>query len=165
MHLEPVGAKSYLLMLSFMFFVPLTLVAIFSFFSQKEELVNLMLSTFYILLIPAAVFVLIAWKGQSASIKNDQLHLRAAFAYNVTVPLDSIRRNDIRAAADAGIGTSLRINGVGLPRFKLGWFKLSNGRKAFAIVTDQSPMYIPTKGEYDLLVSTGRGDIAQLFDH
>jgi hypothetical protein len=49
---------------------------------------------------------------------------------------------------------SWRTNGIGLPGYGAGWFKLKNGEKALLFLTDKSRVvYIPTTKEYSLLVS------------
>lgn len=51
----------------------------------------------------------------------------------------------------------LRTNGIGLPGYNAGWFKLRNGEKALIFVTNPSKVvYIPSKEGYSLLLSTSR---------
>ncbi len=53
-----------------------------------------------------------------------------------------------------------RTNGGGFPGFSLGWFKLQNGEKALAFVTDKSSViYIPTTDNYSVLLSTKQADL------
>jgi hypothetical protein len=48
-----------------------------------------------------------------------------------------------------------RTNGVGLPDFALGWFKLRNKEKALMFVTDKHKVvYIPTRSGFSVLLST-----------
>ena len=47
-----------------------------------------------------------------------------------------------------------RTNGIGLPGYRSGWFKLRNGDKALLFVTDpHSVVYLPTVDGYSLLMS------------
>jgi hypothetical protein len=47
-----------------------------------------------------------------------------------------------------------RTNGVGLPGFSSGWFKLRNGEKALVFVTDQSRVVrIPVRDGYSIFMS------------
>jgi len=47
----------------------------------------------------------------------------------------------------------LKTNGVGLPGFKSGWFRLRNRRKAFvAIAAGPRVLWLPTHNGYDLLL-------------
>jgi hypothetical protein len=55
---------------------------------------------------------------------------------------------------EPGYKPSLRTNGVGLPNYQSGWFKLANGSKALLFTTDWSrTVLVPTSDNYDLLVS------------
>ena len=48
----------------------------------------------------------------------------------------------------------IRTNGIGLPGYSEGWFKLKNKEKALLFVTDRSNMvYIPTKQDYSVMLS------------
>lgn len=47
-----------------------------------------------------------------------------------------------------------RTNGIGLPGYQAGWFKLADGEKALLFVTDPTAVvYIPTGEGYSLLLS------------
>ena len=47
-----------------------------------------------------------------------------------------------------------RTNGIGLPGYAAGWFRLGNGEKALLYVTDLSNVvYVPTREGYSLLMS------------
>lgn len=48
----------------------------------------------------------------------------------------------------------LRTNGIGLPGYSAGWFRLNSGEKALVFVTDpKRVVYIPTRRSYALLLS------------
>jgi hypothetical protein len=48
----------------------------------------------------------------------------------------------------------IRTNGIGLPGYDEGWFKLKNNEKALLFLTDCSNVvYIPTKQDYSVLLS------------
>ena len=50
---------------------------------------------------------------------------------------------------------SWRTNGIGLPGYSSGWFRLKNGEKALAFVTKkESVLYLPTREGYAVLLST-----------
>jgi PH (Pleckstrin Homology) domain-containing protein len=54
----------------------------------------------------------------------------------------------------------LRTNGIGLPGYRSGWWKLRNGEKALLFVTDLSNVvYIPTRQGYCLLLSPERPEV------
>ena len=47
-----------------------------------------------------------------------------------------------------------RTNGIGLPGYQAGWFKLRNGEKALLFLADrQRAVYVPTREGYALLIS------------
>lgn len=55
---------------------------------------------------------------------------------------------------DAALKPSLRTMGTGLPGYRAGWFRLSNGEKALLYLTDDSrAVYVPTHAGYSLLLS------------
>jgi crotonobetainyl-CoA:carnitine CoA-transferase CaiB-like acyl-CoA transferase len=48
----------------------------------------------------------------------------------------------------------MRTNGVGLPGYRAGWFRLRNGEKALAFVTDVHRVtYLRTTDGYSVLLS------------
>jgi len=54
----------------------------------------------------------------------------------------------------------LRTNGIGLPGYRSGWWKLRNGEKALLFVTDLSNVvYVPTRQGYCLLLSPERPEV------
>ncbi len=61
--------------------------------------------------------------------------------------LDLTRNEEYRA--------KWRTNGVGLPDYSLGWFKLRNKENALMFVTDKHKVvYIPTRSGFSILLST-----------
>ncbi|MGC9970260.1 MAG: PH domain-containing protein [Bryobacteraceae bacterium] len=55
---------------------------------------------------------------------------------------------------DTDYALARRTNGTGLPGYKAGWFRLRNGEKALAFVTDtKSVAYVPTRAGYSVLLS------------
>lgn len=74
-----------------------------------------------------------------------------------TIPWEVIDLNGARALdlrADAEYRLKRRTMGTGLPGYGAGWFRLRNGEKALAYVTDHGRVaYIPTRDGYSLLLS------------
>jgi hypothetical protein len=69
--------------------------------------------------------------------------------------LDQARPLDLNTERDHGL--SWRTNGVGLPGYKSGWFRLKNGEKSLVFITDKSRVaYIPTTKGYSVLLSVER---------
>lgn len=103
------------------------------------------------------VIVAAAFKGNSRiEVGPGTLRLRVPF-YGRTL---SIRELDLDQArvVDLSIETGLKLriktNGIGLPGYAVGWFRLRDKQKALAAVTGkQHAVYIPTRGAYCLLLS------------
>ena len=57
--------------------------------------------------------------------------------------------------ADSELKPARRTNGIGLPGYSEGWFKLANGERALLFVSDKvNVVYIPTREGYSVLLST-----------
>jgi hypothetical protein len=55
---------------------------------------------------------------------------------------------------ESDFALSRRTNGAALPGYRSGWFRLRNGEKALAFVTDVTRVaYVPTRAGYSVLVS------------
>jgi len=49
---------------------------------------------------------------------------------------------------------TVRTNGIGLPGYQAGWFRLGDGERALVFLTDRTQaVYVPTRGGYSLLLS------------
>ena len=60
---------------------------------------------------------------------------------------------------DTDLRLKWRTNGAGLPGYSSGWFRLVNGEKALAFVTDQTRVaYIPTTRGHSVLLSVAHPD-------
>jgi hypothetical protein len=77
--------------------------------------------------------------------------------YGRLIPAKNLLLDEARAAdltREGSLAFRWKTNGAALPGYKSGWFKLANGVKALAFVTDQTRVaYIPTSAGYTLLVS------------
>jgi hypothetical protein len=77
--------------------------------------------------------------------------------YGRLVPLTSIDFENIRTldlTQDGEYRMKWRTNGAGLPGYQSGWFKLRNGEKALAFITDKRRVvYVPTRDGYSVLMS------------
>ena len=77
--------------------------------------------------------------------------------YGRTIPAESLligqaQRLDLEESRE--YRPRWRTNGVGLPGYWVGWFKLRNGDKALLFVTDtRGVVHIPTTESYSLLLS------------
>jgi hypothetical protein len=77
--------------------------------------------------------------------------------YGRTIPWDKLKVESARPVdltQNREFGPSWRTNGLGLPGYGAGWFKLRNGEKALLFLTDKTrAVYIPTTRGYSLLLS------------
>lgn len=65
---------------------------------------------------------------------------------------DQVKVVDMNAPGSPRLG--MRTNGIGLPGFQGGWFRLAGGGKVLAAVTDRTNVVvIPTKLGYDVMAS------------
>jgi len=80
--------------------------------------------------------------------------------YRRFIPKSSLVREDAKMLdlnAEREYQPRLRTNGIGLPGYNAGWFKLRNGKKALLFITDPSRVvYIPSKEGYAVLLSTSQ---------
>jgi hypothetical protein len=89
-------------------------------------------------------------------ISSDGLKITARF-YGRTIAardLDVAQAHPVDLNVDPNYRLTMRSNGTGLPGYQAGWFRMANGGKALAFVTDkQSVVYIPTRQNYAVLLS------------
>jgi len=77
--------------------------------------------------------------------------------YGRFIPRAALQVGNARAldrGAEPGYAPASRTNGIGLPNYQSGWFRLANRSKALLFVTDWSrAVLVPTTENFDLLVS------------
>jgi len=80
-----------------------------------------------------------------------------AWPYGRTIPLADLdlsgaREVDLRR--DFQLGLKWKTNGMALSGIWFGWWRMKNGEKALAFVTDKArTVYLPTRGDFAVLVS------------
>lgn len=111
-----------------------------------------------ILVVLIALFGWIIYSARNTAVHVDTHGLRiSGTLYGRQIPLASLRLDEARQL-NLGSNTDhqlkWRTNGIGLPGYKAGWFRLRNGEKALAFITDpRRVLYIPTDNGYSVLVS------------
>ncbi len=84
------------------------------------------------------------------------LHI-AGDIYGRTIPHDHLvvdRGRAVNLKQEPNLRLAARTNGSGLPGYAAGWFRLKDGEKVLAFVTDQTRVvYLPTTDGYALLLS------------
>lgn len=111
--------------------------------------------------ITIAIGILFLWfaytaSNLSASIEESALQIDVPI-YGRSIPLANL---DVASARSVDLEQSpelrlrIRTNGIGLPGYAVGWFKLRNGEKALAALTSRdNVLYIQTTEGYSLLLS------------
>ena len=111
-----------------------------------------------IMLIVLALFAYISFSTTHVrfEVSPDGLQIRGDL-YGRLVPASSLvpaEAKEINLRSDAAHRLAMRTNGVGLPGYMSGWFRLGNGEKALVFVTDTShAVYVPTLEGYSVIVS------------
>ncbi len=81
----------------------------------------------------------------------------AGTLYGRFIPKDQILTGlarSVNLSVETDYRPSWRTNGIGMPGYGAGWFKLKNGEKALMFLTDKSNVVcIPTTRGYSLVVS------------
>jgi hypothetical protein len=106
----------------------------------------------FLVTLPITAVVLYQVRSISISLESGELTVGGG-AYKTTVPVNTIDLNAITSDLPRGI-MGFRTNGVGMPGFRLGWFRSTNGRKVFVSATGSDLLYLPTSGPYDVVLST-----------
>jgi len=117
-------------------------------------------------LILVGVIVMFALFGYQAghaifTVTDQGLRIGPGF-YGRFIPREQIDAAGVRLVnlnLEPGYKTKWRTNGVGLPGYNAGWFRLQNKEKALLFVTDKtSVVYIPTTENYSVMLSVKDAD-------
>ncbi len=136
--------------------------AVYTFLHISEARVAMSIATVVLVVLVAMFgYFLYGAYHSTVTIEGDRLHINVPI-YSRTIPLESV---------DAGLAVvidmnqrseyklSLRTNGLGLPGYQLGWFRRSGGGRIYAVLTDKSSVvYLPTTGDYAMLLSIKESD-------
>ena len=111
---------------------------------------------FLILLI--GLFAFIGYSARNVKFEVSEQGLRITGGiYGRFIPKEEIvaeRAEIINLDVSQGYKPRIRTNGIGLPGYAEGWFKLRNDEKALLFVTDRSNVvYVPTSKGYSVLLS------------
>ena len=111
-----------------------------------------------VLLVVVLLIALLALSCRHASLEVSPEGVRIhGWPYGRNIPLASLALDDVRTInleTDKEFRPSWRTNGIGLPGYSAGWFKLKNGKKALAFITNRTRLaYIPTTEGYAVLLS------------
>jgi hypothetical protein len=102
---------------------------------------------------------LMVWavKRRSVELTESALTIKAGF-YTRTIQRQNLRVESGFAASlftERSISPRWRTNGIRVPGFQAGWYRLVNGDKALVLLTDPNAVtYLPTREGFSLLIST-----------
>ena len=116
-----------------------------------------------ILLLLLGLFTFIGYSSRNVKFEVSDQGLRIKGAiYGRFIPKEDIAEENaeiINLDANPQYKPRIRTNGVGLPGYSEGWFKLNNNEKALLFVTDRSKVvYIPTRQNYSVLLSVSNSE-------
>ena len=112
-------------------------------------------------LLMAAILCLTGYIAYSSrqvqfELSDSQLYIRGGF-YGRIIPITSLvteQAIEVELNRNSPYQPTRRTNGIGLPGYNSGWFKLRNGEKALLFVTElRRVIYLPTTDGYSLLLS------------
>lgn len=114
----------------------------------------------FIVLIVAigAVFIYFGYSARNTKfVVTDQGLKIKGCLYGRTIPKDLLIKGNAQIVdllRDSTCRPKRRTNGVGLPGYLEGWFRLKNREKALLFLTNRAQVvYIPTKDDYSVLLS------------
>lgn len=103
--------------------------------------------------------ILYSARNTTVLVEPDGLRISGTL-YGRRIPLASLRVGEAKVlnlARDEDFRMRWRTNGIGLPGYRAGWFRLRNGEKALAFITDtRRILYLPTSEGYSVLLSVDR---------
>lgn len=113
---------------------------------------------FLLLLIGFFGYTLYGAYHSSVEVTDNELVINVPF-YGRSIPLNELdiagaERISLSANQQAGPSFGHRTNGMSVPGYRTGWYKLKNGRKALlALSSKERVVLIPGKGDYDVMLS------------
>jgi len=116
-----------------------------------------------VLLVILGLFAFIGFTSRNVKYElSDQgLNIKAGI-YGRFIPKEDITGEGVQIINlenSSELKPRVRTNGIGLPGYAAGWFKLNNGEKALLFVTDKSSVvYIPTTQDYSVLLSVSNAE-------
>jgi hypothetical protein len=92
-------------------------------------------------------------------VERDGLRVSGSMYGRLIANPDATLARRLTANDTPGYWPKLRTNGIGLPNYLAGWFRLENGEKALLFVSDWSrTVLVPTHEDYVLIASPGDAD-------
>ena len=111
------------------------------------------------MMVAASFVALMGWavNRRSVELSASELIIKTGL-YSRTLSRGSLRVESAKVTSlfdDRSVAPRWRANGVRLPGFQAGWFRLVNGERALLLLTDPHTVtYLPTIEGFSLLIST-----------
>jgi len=119
----------------------------------------------FLLLVPAALLLILTvlfWPRPLRVLVTPHELKVSGSVYGRTLARGDLDLSDARTVDlrhEPGLVPVRRSNGIGLPNYQVGWFRLKNGQRALCFLTRRdSVLYLPTKQNFVLLLSTSEPD-------
>lgn len=129
--------------------------------SSVPLIVMVAISVLLLLLLGLFAFIGYSSRHVTFELSDEGLRIKGGF-YGRFIPKEDIPAEDVKIidfTTFPEYKPRIRTNGIGLPGYAAGWFKLKNDEKALLFVTDQSSMvYIPTKRDFSVILSVSNSE-------
>jgi hypothetical protein len=114
------------------------------------------LSVFSLALIALFGYLTYSSRNVVFDVSSEGLQIRNDM-YGRRIPLSSLdiaQAKPVDLTRDSEYQFIARTNGAGLPGYRAGWFRMRNGEKCLAFVTDlRHVLYVPTRVGYSVAMS------------
>ena len=129
--------------------------------SSAPLITILAIGIFLILLLGFFAFIGYSARNTKFEVSDQGLQIKGGI-YGRFIPKEEVDRENVKIInlnTDPEYKPRIRTNGIGLPGYSEGWFKLKNKEKALLFVTDRSNVvYIPTNKDYSVLLSVSNSE-------
>jgi heme/copper-type cytochrome/quinol oxidase subunit 2 len=101
------------------------------------------------------VGIIHSMKNTALTLTENEIIIKSMF-YGRKIPLEEVIIDEIKPInleKDKEYNISIRTNGISVPKFKSGWMKLKNGKKALTFITDKNNVVLIPTEKYLLLFS------------
>ena len=140
--------------------VPLIFTVVFLFRKPGKLTLSklIFLAVAMVVLFICGMFIYFAYSAKKTKfvVSDKGLYIHGCL-YGRAVPRESINEDGIKIVnllTEEGYRPVVRTNGIGLPGYLSGWFRLENGERALLFVTNQADVvYVPTSEGYCVLLS------------
>ncbi|MDR1001211.1 MAG: PH domain-containing protein [Clostridiales bacterium] len=101
-----------------------------------------------------------AMKNTTLALTEKEIIIKSLF-YGRRIPIENIIIDEIKQInleKDIEYNISIRTNGISMPKFRSGWMRLKNGKKALTFITDKNNVVLIPTTDYILLFSMNNID-------